>query len=42
MQKYICKACEYIYNPAVVDSDFGIAPRLPFEALPDDDLFPVW
>jgi rubredoxin len=36
MQKYICKVCGYVYDPAVGDPDSGIEPGVPFEALPDD------
>jgi rubredoxin len=40
MQKYICKVCGHIYDPAVGDPDSGIEPGIPFEALPDDWVCP--
>lgn len=36
MDKYVCKLCGHVYDPAVGDPDNGIAPGTPFEALPDD------
>jgi len=36
MQKWICLACDHIYDPAVGDPDSGIAAGTPFEDLPDD------
>ena len=33
MKKYICTACEWVYDPAVGDPDGGIAPGTPFEAV---------
>jgi rubredoxin len=36
MDKYICKVCGYIYDPAKGDPDNDIPPGTPFEALPDD------
>jgi rubredoxin len=36
MQKYICKTCGYVYDPAVGDPDSGIEAGNPFGALPDD------
>jgi rubredoxin len=40
-QKYECKVCGYIYDPAVGDLDSGIAPGTPFEKLPDDWVCPI-
>jgi rubredoxin len=40
MQKYICKTCGYVYDPAVGDPDSGIEPGIPFDALPDDWVCP--
>jgi rubredoxin len=40
MDKYICTACEYIYDPEVGDPDYGIEPGTAFEDLPDDWLCP--
>ena len=31
MKKYICTACEWVYDPAVGDPDGGIAPELHLE-----------
>ena len=36
MQKYICEACDYIYDSAVGDPENGIAPGTAFEDLPED------
>jgi len=36
MQKYICTACDYIYDPALGDPDSGIEPGTAFEDLPED------
>ena len=41
MEKYVCLACGYIYDPAVGDSDGGIAPGTKFEDIPDDWVCPV-
>jgi len=40
MLKYQCNYCEYIYDPAVGDSEHGIPPGTPFERLPDDWICP--
>jgi len=40
MQKWQCKACPYVYDPELGDSDNGIPPGTPFEDLPDDWLCP--
>ena len=39
-KKYICSACEWIYDPAVGDPDGGIAPGTAFEDIPDDWVCP--
>jgi len=36
MQKYICTACDHIYDPAIGDPDNGIEAGTAFEDLPDD------
>ena len=36
MQKYICTACDHIYDPAISDADNGIEAGTAFEDLPDD------
>ena len=41
MDKYVCDACGYVYDPAVGDPDHGIAPGTPFEALPEDWTCPL-
>jgi len=41
MQKYVCDACGYVYDPAEGDPDNGIAPGTSFEALPDDWVCPL-
>ncbi|MBP5163597.1 MAG: rubredoxin [Spirochaetales bacterium] len=41
MDKYVCDACGYEYDPAVGDPDNGIAPGTKFEDLPADWVCPV-
>ena len=41
MEKYVCSACGYVYDPEVGDPDNGIAPGTPFEALPEDWVCPL-
>ena len=41
MDKYVCTACGYIYDPEVGDSDNGIDAGTSFEALPDDWVCPL-
>jgi rubredoxin len=41
MSKYQCRACPYIYDPAVGDPSQGIEPGTEFEDLPDEWLCPV-
>ena len=36
MQKWVCMACDYIYDPEAGDPDSGIPPGTPFEDIPDD------
>ena len=36
MQKYVCDACGYVYDPALGDPDNGIAAGTSFADLPDD------
>ncbi len=40
-QKYQCPVCGYIYDPAVGDSDSGIAPGTAFADIPDDWVCPI-
>jgi rubredoxin len=41
MQKYRCKLCGYIYDPAAGDPDGGIAPGTAFEQIPDSWVCPM-
>ncbi|HAZ36814.1 MAG TPA: rubredoxin [Clostridiaceae bacterium] len=41
MDKYVCPACGYIYDPELGDPDNGIAPGTKFEDIPDDWVCPV-
>ncbi len=41
MDKWICKICQYVYDPAAGDPDGGIAPGTAFEDIPDDWVCPV-
>ena len=36
MKKYICTACDYIYDPAIGDEENGIVAGTAFEDLPED------
>jgi rubredoxin len=41
MEKYICKICGYIYDPAKGDDLAGIKPGTSFDHLPADWICPV-
>lgn len=41
MEKYVCKVCGYVYDPAAGDSDAGIPAGTDFESLPDDWVCPL-
>lgn len=41
MDKYVCSACGYIYDPEIGDADSGIAPGTAFEDIPEDWTCPV-
>lgn len=41
MEKWVCKLCGYVYNPAEGDPDNGIEPNTAFEDLPEDWVCPV-
>ena len=41
MQKYVCKVCGYIYDPAKGDPDNGVNPGTAFEQVPDTWTCPV-
>lgn len=36
MDKYVCDACGWVYDPAKGDPDHGVAPGTAFVDLPDD------
>jgi rubredoxin len=40
MERYVCKICGYIYDPAEGDPENGVAPGTPFSELPDDWVCP--
>ena len=41
MEKWVCKLCGYVYDPAEGDPDNGIEPNTAFEDLPEDWVCPV-
>ena len=41
MDKYVCQACGYVYDPVKGDPDGGIAPGTKLEDIPDDWSCPV-
>ena len=41
MDKWICTQCDYVYDPALGDSEGGIEPGVAFEDLPDDWECPI-
>lgn len=41
MDKYVCTACGYIYDPEVGDPSSGVEPGTPFEDLHDDWVCPL-
>lgn len=41
MDKYVCPACGYVYDPEKGDPENGIAPNTKFEDLPDDWVCPL-
>ena len=41
MERYVCTACGYVYDPEVGDVDGGIAPGTAFNDIPDDWVCPV-
>ena len=40
MQKYVCDACGYVYDPAKGDPDNAVQPGTPFEKVPEDWVCP--
>ena len=41
MDKYICIACGYVYDPELGEPNSGIEPGVTFEDLPDDWVCPL-
>jgi len=41
MDKYTCIVCGYVYDPAVGDTDAGIAAGTSFDDLPEDWVCPL-
>ncbi len=41
MDRYVCTACGYTYEPELGDDSGGIKPGTAFEDLPDDWVCPV-
>lgn len=41
MKKYVCTACDYVYDPEKGDPENGIPAGTPFEKLPDDWTCPL-
>jgi rubredoxin len=41
MDKYECKVCGYIYDPAQGDPDNGVKPGTKFEDIPDTWVCPI-
>lgn len=41
MDKYVCTACGYVYDPVVGDPDGGIAAGTKFEDIPADWVCPI-
>jgi rubredoxin len=41
MDRYVCSVCGYVYDPAVGDTDNGVAAGTKFEDLPADWVCPV-
>lgn len=40
MKNYVCEICGYVYEPALGDTDNGIAAGTSFESLPDEWICP--
>ena len=41
MDRWKCRLCGYVYDPANGDSVNNIAPNIPFENLPDNWVCPI-
>ncbi len=40
MKKYVCSMCGYVYDPALGDSEGGVAPGTAWEDVPEDWVCP--
>ena len=41
MDKYVCTACGYVYDPEIGDPDSGVAPGTKFDDIPEDWVCPL-
>jgi rubredoxin len=41
MEKWVCTACGYVYDPEAGDPDSGVAPGTAFEDIPEDWVCPL-
>jgi rubredoxin len=41
MQKYVCVACGWEYDPEIGDPDGGVAPGTSFEDIPEEWVCPL-
>lgn len=41
MKTWVCSVCGWIYDEEKGDSDYDLAPGVPFEELPDDFVCPL-
>ncbi len=41
MEKWTCKVCGYIYDPAEGDPENNVPPGTPFEKIPEDWVCPA-
>lgn len=41
MEKWRCKVCDWIYDPATGDPDNGVAADTAWEAVPEDWVCPI-
>ena len=41
MERYVCTACGYVYDPELGDVDGAIAPGTAFNDIPDDWVCPL-
>lgn len=41
MEKWRCKVCDWIYDPATGDPDNGVATGTAWEAVPEDWVCPI-